>query len=153
MAGVENMNLSLRYILAIAFGFSEIERQIILAPDHQKAWLFLPHPGLPFRIRVYIRSIVIEQIALNLCLARLIQKIEFISPEIRVIAFHVWIVSDMARPRRLERQEIRAQRAFLGRAVGPEGASRFPIRSQSFVMRYCVLNNQWIDPFGMDQGH
>jgi hypothetical protein len=87
---------------------------------------------------------------LDLDLARLIEKRKFIRPEIRVIPFDTRIVSDMARPRCLERQEICAQRAFVGGAVGPKGAPRFPVGTQAFVMRYCVLHNQRIDPFGMD---
>jgi hypothetical protein len=35
MTGIENMNLGLRHILAIAFRFAEIEREIIFTPDHQ----------------------------------------------------------------------------------------------------------------------
>jgi hypothetical protein len=58
--------------------------------------LVLAHPRLPFRIGVDIGAIVVEQIALNLGLARLIQKIEFVRPQIRVMAFDVRIVSGMA---------------------------------------------------------
>ena len=59
----------------------------------------------------------------------------------------------MTRARRLQRQQICAQRVFVGRAIGPKSASRFPIGTEPFVMRNRVLNNQRIDPFGMNQGH
>jgi len=64
----------------------------VFAPDHQQARLLLPHPCLPFRVRFDIGSIIVKEIALNLRLARLIEKIELISPEIRVIAFDVWVI-------------------------------------------------------------
>ncbi len=67
----------------------------LFAPDHQQAWLVLAHPRLPFRIGVDIGAIVVEQIALNLGLARLIQKMEFLRPQIRIMAFDVRIVSGM----------------------------------------------------------
>src|SRR5439155_325877 len=57
--------------------------------------------GAQPRVSVNVRAVVVEEIALNVGLASLIEKVEFIGPEIRVIAFHVGIVSDMARPRRL----------------------------------------------------
>ncbi len=49
------------------------------------------HPCLPLWIRVYISSVIVEQIALNLRLSWLTQKGKFIGPEIRIIAFHVRI--------------------------------------------------------------
>jgi hypothetical protein len=150
VAGVEYVHFGFGNVLAIAFRFTEIEGQIVLTPDHQEPWLFLTHPRLPFRICVYICPIVIEQITLNVSLARLTKKRKFICPEIRVIPFDIRIVSHMARPRRLKRQEICAQRAFVGRAIGPKSASRFPIGTEPFVMRDRVLNDQRIDPFGMD---
>src|ERR1700674_5762013 len=48
MTGVENVNLSVRYILPVALRLAEVEGEIILAPDHQQAWLLLAHPSLPF---------------------------------------------------------------------------------------------------------
>src|SRR5258707_12136398 len=105
---------------------------IVLTPDHQEPRLFLAHPRLPFRICVYICPIVVEQITLNVSLARLTEKGKFICPEIRVILFDVRIVSDMTRSRRLKRQEICAQRAFVGSAIGPKGPARLPIGTEPF---------------------
>src|SRR6266404_1040897 len=102
VSGVENVHFGFRSVLAIAFGFTEIEGQIVLTPDHQEPRLFLAHPRLPFRICVYICPIVVEQITLNVSLARLTEKGKFIRPEIRVILFDVGIVSDMTRSRRLK---------------------------------------------------
>ena len=100
MTGVENVNLSVRHILTVALWFTEIERGVILTPYHQQTRLLLAHPGLPFRVGIHIRSIVVKEVALNLGLAGLAEKGKFIRPEIRVLAFDVQIVSHMARPRR-----------------------------------------------------
>jgi hypothetical protein len=60
---------------------------------------------------------------LNLGLAGLVEKIKFIGPETRVMAFDVGIVPDVARPRR-QRQQICAQRNFVGGAYRRQGLSR-----------------------------
>ena len=83
----------------------------------------------------------------------LVEKGKFIGPEIRVIAFHVGVVPDMARPRRRQRQEIGAKRAFVGRAIGPKGPPRLPMRPQAFVVRHSVLDDEILDPVQMGQGH
>src|SRR6476646_2878334 len=115
MARIENVDFCLGYIFSVAFWFTGIERKIVLAPDHQQTRLLLAHPRLPFRISFHICSVVIEQVALNIGLAGLIEKVEFISPEIGVIAFHLRIVPDMTRPRRLKREEICAKCSFVRR--------------------------------------
>src|SRR5206468_6565702 len=101
MTGVENVNLGVRHILAVAFWLARIEREIVITPDHQQARLFLTHPSLPLGIGLYIGAIVVEQIALNLRLLRLIEERELVRPQIRIVAIDVRIVPDMARPRRL----------------------------------------------------
>src|SRR5437870_7535916 len=63
------------------------------------------HPRLPPGIVFDVGAIVVEEVALNLDLARLIEESKFIRPQIGVIAFHVGIASDMTRPRRLQRQQ------------------------------------------------
>src|SRR5207302_3968631 len=98
------------------------------SPKSREARLLLPHPCLPFRVGVHVRAVVVEEVALNVGLARLVEKGKFIGPKIRVIAFHIGIVPDMARPRRRERQEISAKRAFVSSAIGPKGPPRLPIR-------------------------
>jgi hypothetical protein len=96
MTGVENVNLSVRHIVAIGLRLREIEREVLLAPDHQQERLLLAHPCLPLGVILYVRAVAVEEIALNVGLARLLEKIKFIGPEIRVIAFDVGIVADMA---------------------------------------------------------
>src|SRR5438034_8128561 len=59
----------------------------------------------------------------------------------------------MARPRRCQRKKICAKRALVGSAIFPKLTSRFPIRAQTFVVRYRVLDNESFSPFRMSQGH
>ena len=96
MTGVEKVNLSVRHIVAIGLRLREIEREVLLAPHHQQERLLLAHPCLPLGVILHVRAVVVEEIALNVGLARLVEKIKFIGPEIRVIAFDVGIVADMA---------------------------------------------------------
>src|SRR5580692_10433057 len=69
MAAIHNVNLSAWHILPVGFRLRGIERRLILTPDHQQAWLLFAHPRLPFRVRIHIGSVVIEEIALYLSLA------------------------------------------------------------------------------------
>ena len=80
-------------------------------------------------------------VGFRIALAGLAQKGKFVGPEIRVIAFHIGIVPDMARSRSRQRQQICAKRTFVGGAIGPEGPARLPIRPQTFVVRNSVLND------------
>src|ERR1700686_198029 len=96
---VENVNLSVRYIPAIGLRLREFEREVILAPNPQQSRLPFAHPRLPLGVGVDVRAVVIEEVALNIHLAGLAKKGKFIGPEIRVIAFRIGIVPDMARSR------------------------------------------------------
>src|SRR2546427_1098871 len=129
MARIEDVDFGLRYVLAVAFRLPKVEREIILTPNHQQAWLLLAHPSLPLGVGVDVRAVVVEEVALNVGLAGLVEKSKFIRPEIRVITFHVRILADMARARRLQRQKICAKRALVGRSIFPKLAPRLPIRS------------------------
>src|SRR5579862_228081 len=128
MARIKNVYFGLWHVAAISLRFRKLERQVVLAPQDEKTRLLLAHPRLPLRVVVDVRAVVVEQVALNVGLSGLAEKSEFIGPEIRVIAFHVRIVSDMARPRRRQRQKISAKRALVGGAIGPKGSPRLPVR-------------------------
>jgi len=49
MTGVEKVNLSVRHIVAIGLR-REIEREVLVAPDHQQERLLLAHPCLPLGV-------------------------------------------------------------------------------------------------------
>src|SRR5258706_4519454 len=99
------------------------------------------HPSLPPGIVFDVGAVVVEEVALNLDLAGLIEKSKFIRPQIGVIAFHVGIASDMARPRRLQRQEVGTKRAFIGGAIGPKSPAGLSIRPQAFLFGYKRLGD------------
>ena len=99
MTGVEDMNLCIRYIFAIAFRFARIERKIMFSPDHKQARLFLAHPCLPLGISLDVCAVVVEQIALNLRLTWLAQEGKLICPQVRVVALDVWIIANVPRAR------------------------------------------------------
>src|SRR5882724_2680614 len=153
MTRIQNMDFGLRHVAAIGLRFRKLERQVVSAPKDEKARLLLAHPSLPLGVGVDVCAVVVKEVALNVGLAGLIEKGKFIGPEIRVIAFHVRIVSDMARPRRRQRQEICAKGAFVGSAIGPKGPPRLPIRPQAFVVRHSVLDDESLDPVRLGQGH
>ena len=153
MTCVKNVDFGFRYVLTIAFRLTGLEREIILPPKDEQARLLLAHPSLPLRVCVHVRSIVVEKIALNLRLSRLIQEVKLVGPQIRIITLHIRIVPDMARPRRLQRQEICAERVFIGGAIFPKFPPRFPIRAQTFVVRDRILNNERIYALGMRKRH
>src|SRR2546427_7956342 len=92
----------------------------MLAPEDQQLWLRLLEPGLPLWIRRDVRAVVVEEFGLNLRLAWRVQKGVLIGPQIRVIALTVRIVSDMARLRGCQGQQILPQRCFMRRPVRPE---------------------------------
>src|ERR1043166_7884775 len=102
MTSVEDMDLCFWHVLAVAFRLAEIEREIVFAPNDEKLRLCLSHPSLPLRIGVDVRSVIVEQIALNLCLPGLVDKIKFIGPQIRIVLFDIRIVANMARLCRLQ---------------------------------------------------
>ena len=89
ITGLKNVDLSVRRVLAVAFGLAQVKRVDRFSPDHEQAWLLLAHPCLPFRITVHIGSIFVEQVALGLGLFGPAEKMEFIDPEIGDITFHV----------------------------------------------------------------
>jgi len=153
MTRIEDVEFSLRHVAAMGFRFRKLETQAVFPPEDEKPRLLLAHPSLPLGVGVDVRAVVVEEVALNVGLAGLVEKGKFIGPEIRVIAFHVGIVPDMARPRRRQRQEIGANRAFIRSPIGPKGPPRLPIRPQAFVVRNRVLNDESLDPVRMGPGH
>src|ERR1700674_287714 len=97
MTRIEDVDLGLRHVAAIGLGLRELERLVVLAPQDEKPRLLFAHPGLPPGVGVDVRAVVVEEVALDVGLAGLVEKGEFIRPEIRVVAFDVWVAPDMAR--------------------------------------------------------
>ena len=85
MPCVEDVDIRVRHVPSIAFRLADIKRGIVLAPEDQELRLCLPQLGLPLWVSIDIRSVVVEEIALNLSLPRRVQKCVLISPKIRVV--------------------------------------------------------------------
>src|SRR6266850_3089485 len=100
---VENVDFGVGHVVAIGFGFRKLEGEVVLPPEDEQPRLLLAHPRLPLRIVVDVRAVVVEEIALDVGLPGLAEKGELVGPEIRVVAFHVGVVSDMTGARRRER--------------------------------------------------
>src|SRR5690348_1092882 len=149
MTRLEDVDFGLWHVAAISLRFRQLERQVVFAPEDEQPWLRLAHPGLPLRVGVDVGAVVVEEVALNVGLAWSLEKREFIGPEIGVVAFHVGIVADVARPRGCERQQVGAERGLVSGAIGPEGPSRLPIRPQAFVVGHRVLDDEGLDPVRM----
>src|SRR5215472_11657876 len=146
---VENVDLCVRYVPPIPFRLTEIKRQIVPAPNNQQAWLLVAHPCLPLWIRIHIAPIVIEEVALDLRLAKLIQKIEFVCSQIRIVLLDVRIAAHMPRPRGCQRQEICSQCILVRGSICPKRSARLPIRPQPFVVCHSILNDKSLDSVGM----
>src|SRR5208282_4115535 len=116
MSAVDDMDFGLRHVAAVGLWLRGVERGLILAPDHEQARLSVAHPRLPFGVVVDVCAVIVEEVALNFGLAWLIEKIEFVGPEIRVVSFYVWVVAHVTRTRRRKRQEVCAQGALVGGA-------------------------------------
>src|SRR5579864_4537867 len=69
------------------------------------------------------------------------------------MALHVRVVPRVAGLRGCKREEIRAQRAFVGGAIGPEGASRFPVLAETGVVCYRILDDESLDSLRVGQDH
>jgi len=98
VAAIDDVDFGFGDITAVGLWLGGIERRLIPTPDHQQARLLLAHPCLPFRVGIDVGAVVVEEIALNLSLAGLINKIKFVGPEIGVMAFYVGIVPPRGGP-------------------------------------------------------
>src|SRR5258708_634384 len=74
MPGIEKLNLRARYVFPIRFGPCRNEKRIVLAPDRKQRGLRLAEIFLEFRIELYVRRIVQEQIELNFFVTRALEE-------------------------------------------------------------------------------
>jgi len=80
MACIKDVHFGVGNVAAIGFRFRKIERWIVFPPEDEKPGMRFSHPGLPFRIVLNVRSIVVEEVALNIRLPRFAQEREFVRP-------------------------------------------------------------------------
>src|SRR5258706_3783082 len=106
MTGIEDVHESTRHIAPVRLRLRRIEGQIVLAPNDEKSWLRLAHPRLPLGIAREIGAVVVEEIALNLGLARPPEKADIVRPEVRVVTAYVLIVADRSIQRGPDRDTV-----------------------------------------------
>ena len=102
-------------------------------PGDDELWLHFPHPRLPLRISVDVSAVVVEEIALNLCLPGRVEKCMCVCPQVWIIELDIRMVSDVARLCHCERQEVFAQGFFMSRPVCPKCSSCDPIRPEALL--------------------
>jgi len=83
MTCIENMHERVPHIPPVRLRLRSVEGQIVLSPNHEESRLRLAHPRLPLGIGFDICAVVVEEIALNVGLAQLIEKGELVRPERR----------------------------------------------------------------------
>ena len=104
-----------------------VQTRFIFSPEHQQPRLGLSHPCLPLRIGLHVGTVVVEEIALDVGLAGLVENAYSSVQRSGIILSGFGIAADMPSSRRLERQQIGAQRGFVCDAVRPERAPRLPV--------------------------
>src|SRR5260221_8508243 len=129
MTGIEDMHESSRHVPPVRLRLRSVEGQIVLAPNDEKSRLRFSHPRLPLGIGRDVSTVVVEEIALNVGLARLTEKGELVRPEIRVVPVDVRIVADMSCPRGGDRKQIGPQLALFGIEGSPNCEPRDPVRT------------------------
>src|SRR3989442_14694513 len=92
MARIEHVDFGFGHIAAIGVRFGKLEGQVVLPPEDEQPRLLLVHPSLPFGVGVDVGAVVVEEVALNVSLAGLVEKSKLIGPEIGVIAIPRWNV-------------------------------------------------------------
>jgi len=108
---------------------------------------------MPLGIVLYIGPVVIEKFDLNVALARLVQKIVFVRPQIRVVALDVGITAGVTRTGSGQGEKIRPQRPFVRCPVGPRLMPGLPISSQAFVVGHGILGDEAFDALWMGEDH
>jgi hypothetical protein len=117
MACDEDINFRLRHVMALPILLAGIERKIILAPDYEQARFPPARPGLPPGISLDVCAVIVKEGALDVHLSGLIEKVELIGPEIRVVPFYTGIIADVAGARCLQGEEVRAEPEVESRAL------------------------------------
>ena len=58
MPGLQDVNFGFRHITPVRFGLAQLERRIVLSPEHEQARLNLLQPGLPLRVSLHVGAVI-----------------------------------------------------------------------------------------------
>ena len=150
MAGVQQVDLSLRQVAPEGGGARGDEGRIVGAPGDQGRRLVRAQPGLPCRVGGDVGSVVQEQRRLYLALARLRKLGELVGPRVRVVAVRMGGAGDVALPRRLEGKEG-VHHLRVGAGIGPVLGDPGPFRAEPVRVGVAVLGDECPQPLRMRQ--
>ena len=100
VAGVQDVHLGVWHVPAVCLGLLDLERGVVAAPYDLQGWLAFAEPVLPGGIARDVGAVVVEQIGLDVLLARSAEEGELVGPQVQVVVLCVRAGSDVALPRR-----------------------------------------------------
>src|SRR5688572_27693266 len=103
MSGVEQMQFGPREILEVRTCAVRREDHVVLAPDDQRRRLTLAEELLELRVQAQVRAVVVEQVELDLDIARAVQQRLIVQPGARIDPRAIGDAVEILRTRRLER--------------------------------------------------
>src|SRR6516164_8980866 len=147
MTRVDQMKLEVAKITLV--GVSAVGRKdlVVLAPNDKRRGLMLAEICLHLRIKRHIGSIVVEQVHLDIAIARAIEKHLIIDPIFGRDSSYVAHAIRVLEYRGLRRNELIERFAMLLRVVGPVRLDRVPKLLQSLVIGVAVLHDESADAF------
>ena len=83
--GIEDVDFRLGQITLICGGLGNHEGRVVLAPNDQRGRLMLPQPSIPNRIAGDAGAVIVEQVDLDVVLARTAQEGKLISPAVGIL--------------------------------------------------------------------
>jgi hypothetical protein len=140
------MDLRVGHVAAVGLRLGREEGQVVAAPRHQQRRLVRAQPLLPGRIAGDVGAVVVEQVGLEVVLARPAEERELVDPQVRVVLPRDRAAADVPLPGGGGREEVLAQRRLVGGAVRPERATGVPQRAEAVLVRDRVLHDHRPDP-------
>jgi hypothetical protein len=126
VAGLEEMDLGVGHVAAVGLRLGRQEGRVVAPPRHQQRRPVRAQPLLPGRVAGDVGAVVVEEVGLDVMLARPPEERELVGPQVRVVPLREGAAANVALAGRLRREEVLAQRRLVGRPVGPERAAGVP---------------------------
>ena len=100
VAGVQDVYFGVWHVPSVRLGLLDLERGVVAAPHDLQGRLVFAEPVLPGGIARDVGAVVVEQIGLDVLLARPAKECELVGPQVRVVVLDVRAGSDVTLPRR-----------------------------------------------------
>src|SRR5262249_47955732 len=142
MSGVQELNLRAWYVLAESFSSRWNKKGIVFAPNRKQRWFRLAEIFLEFRIELYVRRIVQEQVELNLFIPRALEQCRVQCVRLRWNTFRIGYTIDVLPAGSSRCQDTLAEYVpVLCRGSSPILSNRVPGISKPFLVRVPVLRH------------